>query len=155
VGYPLVEPLGSDIVSVAQCIAIDADAFPYPSEDLVLASRDTSSLVWVARAEPHARVIGFLVARMKHDALFISGVAADRAHRREGVGRALLREAKDAARALDVEGIVLNVARGNRAAIALYQGEGFVTRREVRGLYSPSVEGGPDALEMAWATEPR
>jgi ribosomal-protein-alanine N-acetyltransferase len=145
----LVEPLGSDVVTAMQCVAIDADAFPYPSADLGLAARDEGAWVWVAREAPAARVIGFLFARIVRGALFVVGIAADRAHRRRGVGRALLREAKSAAAAMGVA-VVLDVASGNAAAIGLYESEGFRVRRKLPGLYPPSVEGGPDALEMVW-----
>jgi ribosomal-protein-alanine N-acetyltransferase len=147
---PVIEPLGEDIVTVLQCVAIDADAFPYASEDLVLAPRDPGAIVWVAREEPGTRVVGFLTARAHGRVLHVNGIAVDRACRRAGIGRALLREAKRAARVAGARAIALVVAAGNVPAIALYENEGFDVVRPRPGFYSQAVPGGPDALEMRW-----
>ena len=46
--------------------------------------------------------------------------------RRQGLGRVLLRQFVDDARALNAEQLFLEVRVGNVAAIALYEGEGFI-----------------------------
>jgi ribosomal protein S18 acetylase RimI-like enzyme len=142
-----VEPLSSDIVATVQCIAIDAEAFPYPSAQFGV--RPASSRVWVARREGEARVVGFLAGRVRGRSMHVHGLAVDRAVRRRGVARALLRKAADGGRDEGLRSIGLCVGLGNGAALALYEGEGFAIVRRVRGYYPPSAYSGErDAYEM-------
>jgi ribosomal protein S18 acetylase RimI-like enzyme len=144
-----VEPLGDDLVAMAQCMAIDADAFPYASAQFGM--RSSSSRAWVARRLPdEARVVGFLAGRVRSGVLHVEGVAVDRTVRRQGVGRALVREAVGEARRLRLRALSLHVGVDNRAAVALYEGEGFVIRQRLHGFYPPVAFGGQtDAYEMA------
>jgi len=143
-----VEPMGSDLVTMAQCIVLDVDSFPYPSIPFDLGHRNASTRVWVAR-DPSARVIGFLALLMRRDREVV-GLAVDAAERRQGVGRALLREAMAAPDA--ALPIALHVSTSNSAAIGLYRSEGFVVRRRLVGYYSRGVYSDRgDALEMIWS----
>jgi ribosomal protein S18 acetylase RimI-like enzyme len=145
-----VEPLGGDIVVMAQCMAIDADAFPYPSTQFAI--RAPSSRVWIARDESDEggrRAVGFLAGYLRHGAMHVHGLAVDRAMRRRGVARALLRRAMDGARGEGLRTVALNVGVGNAAAVALYEAEGFAIVRRMRGFYPPGVyDGERDAYEM-------
>jgi ribosomal protein S18 acetylase RimI-like enzyme len=143
-----VEPLGRDAVTLTQCMVIDADAFPYAS--LEFGQRAASLRVLVAREEREARVAGFLAGHARKGALWIHGLAVDRALRRRGIGRALVREAAARARAEGLRALVLQVGVANRAAIALYDSEGFVAIQRVRGYYPAGVYGPErDAYRMA------
>jgi len=145
---PTVEPLGRDIVTIAQCIAIDVASFPYPSIPFDLARPHAGARVWVTR-DSERRVTGFLAALARID-LDIVGLAVDRGARRRGVGRALLRRAMTAATS-DGTGIVLQVSTSNVGALALYRSEGFVARRRLRGFYARGIyPDHGDAVEMAW-----
>jgi ribosomal protein S18 acetylase RimI-like enzyme len=152
-----VEPLANDLVAIANCIAIDAEAFPYPSAPFGL--RDRSARMWVARDGDRGRVIGFIAARVRGGGLYIVGIAVSADSRRRGAGRALVRAAVDGARAEGLRAVALHVSVGNRAAVALYASEGFQARRRMRGFYSGAVahalaspleEGGRDAWEMVF-----
>jgi [ribosomal protein S18]-alanine N-acetyltransferase len=142
-----VESLGHDAVTLTQCMALDADAFPYAS--VQFGERAASLRVLVARAEREGRVVGFLAGRARRGVLWILGLAVDREVRRRGVGRALVREAASRSRAEGLRAIVLQVGVANRAAMALYASEGFVVVERVLGYYPPSVYGAQrDAYRM-------
>jgi ribosomal protein S18 acetylase RimI-like enzyme len=79
----------------------------------------------------------------------VHGLAVDRAVRRRGVGRALVREAVSQARAEGLRALVLQVGVGNRAAVGLYKSEGFRVVRRVADYYPDSVYGDErDAYQM-------
>jgi ribosomal-protein-alanine N-acetyltransferase len=142
-----IELLGSgDLVAMAQCIAIDAEAFPYASAQFGM--RYASSRVWVAREGLDAPVAGFLAARVRRELLHVEGVAVDPGVRRRGLGRALVREMVEHARALRLRAVQLHVSVTNGAAIALYEAEGFVIRRRLADFYPRSAFGETHALEM-------
>jgi ribosomal-protein-alanine N-acetyltransferase len=140
----------ADLVAMAQCMAIDADAFPYPSAQF--GSRAESACRWVAREESEgraSRVVGFLAGRVRRGALHVEGLAVEVGSRRLGVGRALVRACVDFAREEGLRAVGLHVSVANHAAIALYEAEGFDVAGKVRGFYPPAAFGGEsDALEM-------
>lgn len=140
-----IEPLdGGDLVALAQCMALDATAFPHPSVPLVSGGVPRT---WIARAE--RGVVGFVATAVIGKILDIIGIAVDPGHRRSGVGRALLRTIIALARERRLVAVTLNVSTANEAAIALYESEGFVARRRMRRYYDPArfADGG-DAFRM-------
>jgi ribosomal-protein-alanine N-acetyltransferase len=74
------------------------------------------------------------------------GVAA--AWQRKGLGRKILNEMLQKARAMDIKRVFLEVRPSNVAAIALYKGSGFDLIGERRGYYQHD-NGSEDALVMA------
>jgi ribosomal protein S18 acetylase RimI-like enzyme len=149
-----IERLGTDVVAMAQCIAIDADAFPYPSARF--AGYAPWHRVWVARDGERSRVVGFLAGHVQRSGFVVDGVAVDRHHRRRGAGRALVRHCVTSARRDRLEAVVLCVSVTNREAIELYVSEGFVVSRRLPGYYAPGVYGETrgDALQMTRAARP-
>jgi ribosomal protein S18 acetylase RimI-like enzyme len=141
-------PLGTgELVAIAQCIVIDADAFPYASTQF--GSRPASAEVWVARVAGEARVLGFVAARARRKALDIEGLAVAYDSRRRGIGRALLRAVIDRARAGAFETVSLHVWAGNDGAIQMYRTEGFGIRRALVGYYrAGTFDAKGDAFEM-------
>ncbi len=138
----------SDLVAVAQCMALDATAFPYASAQFGMRSR--LSCVLVVRGEPRRRVVGFLAGTQQRRDFYVKGLAVDPDVRRRGIGRALVRAGATHARERGAATMVLNVWVGNEAAIALYEAEGFVIRRQLPGFYAHARFGaGGDAYEMA------
>ena len=131
-------------------MAIDADAFPYPSAQF--GARAASARVWVSRDA--GRVVGFLAARVRGPAMHVEGLAVQREARRGGVGRALVRAAVDHGREAALESIGLHVSVANRAAIHLYESEGFAVVRPLRGFYPASAFGVSHALEMTLLLRP-
>jgi ribosomal protein S18 acetylase RimI-like enzyme len=141
-----IEPLGSDAVALTQCMAIDADAFPHSS--VQFGQRSSLLRVLVARDEREARVVAFLAGRVRKGIFCIHGLAVDRAVRRRGAGRALVREAVVLARAEHLRAVVLQVGVANAAALALYRAEGFRAVQRVQGYYPAPIYGERDAYQM-------
>lgn len=134
-----------DLVAMAQCMAIDAGAFPYASAQF--GARAATARVFVARED--GRVVGFLAARLRRRTMHVEGLAVEPEGRRAGIGRALVRAAIEHGHATRLEGVSLHVSVTNRAAIRLYESEGFSVVRPLRGFYPLRFFGaGGDALEM-------
>jgi len=131
----VIEPVGADLVALAQAHALDVTVFPHSSLPPVF-SEDSSPSVWIARAERGGPVVGFVGARVRDGALEIPGLAVHPSHRRSGLGRALVRAVVRSARARGLERVALHVSTGNHEAIALYASEGFRKDRRLAGFYS-------------------
>jgi ribosomal protein S18 acetylase RimI-like enzyme len=146
------ELAAADIVGVAQCIAIDADTFPYVS--VSFGERHARGRVWTARGSDPPRVLGFVAAAVRRRDQYIEALAVERGSRRRGIGRVLLGAVMAHARGARLETTRLHVWVGNRAGIDLYRSCGFVERQRVRRFYRPDAFGGSgDAYEMAWSVE--
>src|SRR5688572_13704902 len=86
-------------------------------------------------ASTESAVIGFVTVYARHRSsepdddpaphAFVSDLVVAAAHRKRGIGRALLRAAESRARAAGVGSLLLSVKAGNGAAAALYAAEGF------------------------------
>lgn len=141
----LIEPLdGGDLVALAQCMALDATAFPHPSVPLVSGGVPRS---WIARSE--RGVVGFVATAANGKALDIIGIAVDPFQRRSGIGRALVRAIVAIARERRFFAVTLHVSTANDGAIALYESEGFVAVERRRRYYDPARFGdGGDAFRM-------
>jgi ribosomal protein S18 acetylase RimI-like enzyme len=136
-----------DLVAMAQCMVIDADAFPYTSAHFGL--KAASARVWVAREEPAMRVVGFLAAGVRRGAMHVEGVAVEQSARRRGLGRALVQASVEYAREARLRAVGLHVSVGNQVAIALYRAEGFLVSGTLPDFYPSAAFGGErDALEM-------
>jgi ribosomal protein S18 acetylase RimI-like enzyme len=147
----LVEP--GDLVAMAQCMAIDADAFPYASSQF--GARADSARVWVARGDPAGQgvrggaVVAFLASRVWRGELRVEGIAVTADARRRGMGRGLVRAAIEGAREEGLRAVVLHVSVTNVGAVALYQAAGFGVARRLRDFYPSHVyRGERDAFEM-------
>src|SRR5262249_28977793 len=144
-----IEPLRADLLAILQTHALDATIFPRATLPQVLVVPGTAPLVWIARASRRGSVVGFCAAERRGGRFDVTPLALDAAHRGSGLGRALLRAALTAARAQRCLDVVLHVSTGNRAAIALYDSEGFVVVRRISGFYPyPSFPEGGDAYVM-------
>lgn len=125
-----IHALGSDLVAMAQCHALDASIFPHPSVPRIRAGELS---VWVAKRA--GRVVGFVATQVDGSTRAITGIAVAREARGTGVGRALLRAAVTASKGL--RAVTLQVSTGNLPAIALYESEGFFVLRTLPRYYSP------------------
>jgi ribosomal protein S18 acetylase RimI-like enzyme len=130
----VIEPVGSDLVALAQAHALDATVFPHSSLPLVFGG--APPVLWIARAERGGPAVGFVGTRSRNGVLEISGLAVDPAHQRAGLGRALVRAAVRSARRRGFDLVSLHVSTGNTAAIALYTSEGFRKAERLAGFYS-------------------
>jgi ribosomal protein S18 acetylase RimI-like enzyme len=134
-----VEVLGGDVLSIVQCIVLDADVFPYPCADFT--TRSSRYRTWIARGPDHARVVGFLASCTMEGVMHVQGLAVDADTRQRGIGRALLRTCLESHVATRAAAVALSVSVENRAAIGLYESEGFVVTRRSCDHYPAGVYG--------------
>ncbi|GEL16233.1 ribosomal protein S18-alanine N-acetyltransferase [Pseudonocardia asaccharolytica] len=103
---------------------------------------------YVAARDGDRRLIGYaglaFVAALPHAEAEIHTIGVDPAHRRRGVGRALLRALLGPADAVGAT-VFLEVRTDNEAARALYEAEGFTVVGLRKRYYRPS---GADAHTM-------
>jgi ribosomal-protein-alanine N-acetyltransferase len=98
--------------------------------------------------EPAARtIIAFILARAIVDEAEVLTLAVDPAHRRSGLGQALVEAAAIAAAAAGARTLFLEVASDNRAALGLYRAAGFA-RVGQRPAYYRRGAGAVDALVL-------
>lgn len=154
VGRPSVAEVTRVGASHADLRAIEAiarAAFPHdegavqPAEELAR----PWARIWIARlgAEP----VGFLVAWHVADELHVHSVATAPAHRRRGVGLALMHEAIAYARSEAIRMILLEVRRSNDAATSLYRKLAFTVLNVRKGYYASN---GEDGLELSLSLDP-
>jgi ribosomal-protein-alanine N-acetyltransferase len=89
------------------------------------------------------KVVGYILATAAADEGEILIVGVDPAARRQGVAAALLTDALAGLRAAGAKAVFLEVRRGNKAAVALYNRFGFGEAGVRKGYYSDT---GEDAL---------
>jgi ribosomal protein S18 acetylase RimI-like enzyme len=146
-----IEPLlGGDLLAFAQCAAIDASVFPYPSIPWIVPGAAPS--VWLARErwnDERPRVLGFAATRAQPSLLEIIGLAVESHWRGGGIGRALVRAVVGAAPSRGARRLALHVSIANYVAVALYESEGFERASRIRSFYSArSFPAGGDAWLM-------
>ena len=88
-------------------------------------------------AEDAGCILGYVGMMTVLDEGYISNVAVSPEARRRGIGRALINELLQRARARDLSFVTLEVRESNQPAIALYSGFGF-TRVGLRKNYYDS-----------------
>lgn len=89
-------------------------------------------------------VLGYLLSWHVVDEVQLLNVAVALGARRQGIGRALMQDLLDHARASGAAKILLEVRTSNASAIALYESLGFSTFNVRTGYYAD----GEDAAEM-------
>jgi ribosomal protein S18 acetylase RimI-like enzyme len=149
-GALVVLPLAStDLVGLAQCMALDAEVFPYASIPLGLLA---GVRTWVARVDDDSkRLVGFVTASARALSFYVHGIAVAPSDRRRGAGRALLTACVGGARVARLRRVVLHVGTANQTAVALYESEGFEIRRRLRDFYREGVYTERGAYEMVLA----
>ena len=90
---------------------------------------------------------GFVLCRRIADEAEILTLAVDPAHRRRGLGSALLSAAADQAAEAGAAALFLEVASDNAAALALYRARNFIEVGRRRAYYS-RPRGAMDALVL-------
>ncbi len=86
------------------------------------------------------KLAGFMVLRLAGEECELLSIVVDRKWRRKGVGRALLEAGMQDVAAMGAAVMFLEVARDNRAALALYERYGF-RQVGVRSGYYPEKQG--------------
>jgi Fur family ferric uptake transcriptional regulator len=123
--------------------ALHALAFDDPWSGADIATLLNSPGVFALAAREADVLGGFILCRVVADEAEILTIATDPAYRRQGIARALLEAAAQAAAAGGAETLFLEVAADNAAALGLYRGAGFTPAGRRKGYYSR----GPGAID--------
>src|SRR3990167_4057669 len=91
---------------------------------------------------------GYAILMPAADEAELLNIGVEQAGQRKGLGRAMLSEMLDAARAKQLRRVFLEVRPSNVAAIALYRSAGF-NEIGVRRDYYRNANGSEDAITMA------
>ncbi|MFZ5895859.1 MAG: ribosomal protein S18-alanine N-acetyltransferase [Myxococcota bacterium] len=132
-----------DATAVRELVAANADPFDV---DMELARR--YARVWVARRD--TQILGVALTWEVADEIHIIDVLVAAAARRQGLGRALLREILEQAARGPFRLALLEVRRDNQPARGLYESLGFVVVGEREKYYAD----GEDAVLMRRALSP-
>jgi len=129
--------LPGDSEALAEICRKSPEAAQWPRESYEQA-HSLGQIVLVA--ERNTQICGFLVARITGDEAEILNTAVATAHRRNGIGSALLTAAISAAQAHHAKSVYLEVRESNSAAIKFYAEHGFAKSSERRAYYSSPTE---------------
>jgi ribosomal-protein-alanine N-acetyltransferase len=129
---------------VAEIMALERAAFSPPwTEGAVLRELDSGDAFFAVAKEGGA-LLGFVILRYMADEAELFQIAVRADARRRGIGDKLLRAAAEKACG---RAICLEVRASNRAAVALYEKNGFTVCGRRRGYYGAPIE---DALVMKY-----
>ncbi|MCG6658298.1 ribosomal protein S18-alanine N-acetyltransferase [Halomonas campisalis] len=128
----------------------EAQSRPRSSAQLGEALHDETRCVVAIEAADGELVGHAVIARLPFEAE-LEAILVRPAWRRRGVAVRLLKAVIEQARDWRSERLLLEVRAGNRAAIALYRGAGFIEDGRRRGYYPPPSAGAPreDAVLMS------
>jgi ribosomal protein S18 acetylase RimI-like enzyme len=144
----LVRPLAAGDLDLVPALAAGSDGPRWTRSDYegILLAKPADPLQRCGLvALSDGNLSGFAVtSRLRHEtSAELEGVFVDRAHRRQGIGSALVRDCMAWAANAGATTLRLEVRASNAAALVLYQRHGFSTTGVRRAYYSVPVE---DAL---------
>jgi [ribosomal protein S18]-alanine N-acetyltransferase len=134
-----------DLPAILAIQAKNPAAAQWPESEYSRLVDDSRSVILVAELETMtpAKVLGFAVLYRIIDEAELRNIAVDPPHQRQGVGRALVAEARHRLLEAGAKRIFLEVRRSNRQALTLYYSAGF-------GLHSHRKDYYHDPLEDAY-----
>ena len=86
------------------------------------------------------QIVGYIVLWDYGESLHIANITVHPQYRRVGLGRFMIRFAKEKARELGIKTITLEVRESNEPARRLYESEGFVAIGVIKGYYPDNHE---------------
>lgn len=134
-----------DLSAILAIQAKNPSAAQWPEPEYLRLVDDPRAFILVAELETMTppKVLGFAAFYRIIDEAELRNIAVDPAHQRQGVGRALLSEARNRLLEAGAKRIFLEVRPSNRQALTLYYGAGF-------GLHSRRKDYYHDPLEDAY-----
>jgi len=103
---------------------------------------------YLCSVDERGEIRGYVVLMPLVDEAELLNIGVAAGQQRKGLGRAMLREMLEAARAKNMRCVFLEVRASNAAALALYRSAGFIKIGVRRGYYR-NANGGEDAITMA------
>lgn len=128
---------------LAALVEIEKACFHAPWSEAMLREELDKGIFLVA--ERDGQVVGYVGCQTVLDEGYITNVAVSPDCRRQGVGRALIAELVQRARAQGLSFVTLEARASNAPAIALYEGAGFVRVGVRKNFYTAPTE---DAVLM-------
>lgn len=128
---------------LAALVEIEKACFHAPWSEAMLREELGKGIFLVAERDGQA--IGYVGCQTVLDEGYITNVAVSPDCRRQGVGRALIAELVQRARAQGLSFVTLEARASNAPAIALYEGAGFVRVGGRKNFYTAPTE---DAVLM-------
>jgi ribosomal-protein-alanine N-acetyltransferase len=145
---PVLRPMRRE--DVPKVITIEREIYPYPwTEGIFFDCLRVGYGCWVL--EHNAELAGYGVVTLAAGEAHLLNLSVAREHQGRGLGRTLLRHLIDFIRRLGGEVVFLEVRPSNRAAVQLYESEGFA-RIGTRHRYYPADEGREDAWVFSRST---
>lgn len=146
----MMEPLGVEHAGALAKLHQDAFARPWSEMEFaaLIAQEAVSGFIAIEIGRASAPPAGFVLIRMAADEAEILTIAVAQAHRRHGVGWALMDAALRQMHADRVARVFLEVDEGNAAAIGLYRRLGFVEVGRRPSYYAAQETGSGNALTM-------
>jgi [ribosomal protein S18]-alanine N-acetyltransferase len=137
------------LADLPRILAIERMSFASPwTEENFRHEIERNPLAWNLVAERDGHPVGFACAYLVADEVMINDIAVETGKRRSGIGRAILRQILDGAKARGCRRATLEVRPSNVAARRLYEELGFALVGRRPGYYADT---GEDALLMARA----
>ncbi|WP_341678953.1 ribosomal protein S18-alanine N-acetyltransferase [Niveibacterium sp. SC-1] len=137
-------PLAREDLAWAASVEAHLQAFPW-TEKSFGESLDAGHSGWVVCLDEEP--VAYLVMMVVIDEAHLLNIGVTRNRHRQGIGRALLREAYGLARQAGALQMFLEVRVSNQSAAAFYEAEGFEQVGRRRGYY-PAAHGREDAIVM-------
>lgn len=144
---PAIRVAGPADMPVITMLANTASAEPWPADGVTQVMALPGCWALVA-AVGKGRPSGFVLGRTAADESEILNLIVDPAARRRGLGRTLVVAAMRHAARTGAAAILLEVAADNKAALALYESEGFETVGHRPDYYTKTGDFPADALIM-------
>ncbi len=143
------EDVGSILAIQVRCPA----ASSWLDSDYVRLAGTPGGIILVAELETMdpPKILGFAAFRRVIDEADLGNIAVDPAHQRQGIGRALLYEARRRLLAAGAKRLFLEVRESNHSALQLYYSLGFGLQARRKEYYREPVE---DALILCWELFP-
>lgn len=120
----------------------------WPATEFESFLADNACSIYVA-CDARRRIAGFALIRLVEDEAELLTIAVDPKWRGKRVGQALLRAVFDDLLLTPARRMFLEVSEENKAAIRLYEGQGFTTISRRKGYYAKADGSTATALVMA------
>jgi ribosomal-protein-alanine N-acetyltransferase len=127
------------------------EAAHWAAGDYERLAEDPGGLILVAELETMdpPKLLGFAAFHRVLDEVELRNMAVDPEHREQGIGKALLEDARDRLRKVGAKRVFLEVRASNKPALSLYYSVGFALHSLRKGYYhDPDDDAYVLALEL-------